>query len=483
MEKMSDNLKAKATRALFWSSVDRFSSQGISFVFSIFLARILDISDYGIVAMIVVFMAVAQVFVDSGFSPALIRKPDLNEEDKSTAFYFNIVVGLACYGILFIASPLIADFYDEPLLSPIIRVTGLSIIFNSLCVVQRALFTIAVDFKTQAIISLACTVISGVAGLVMAYNGYGVWALVAQSTISTFLNFVLLWLCSRWRPVTGFSKASFHYLFNFGSKLLASGLLDTLYNNAYPIVIGKFYNSAQLGLYSRAQGYASLPSSNITGILQRVTFPVLSLMQDDDQKLANNYRRLLRMSAFVVFPLMIGLAAIADPLIRVLITSKWAGCIIYLQIICFGMMLYPIHALNLNLLQVKGRSDLFLRLEILKKIIGVCALCITIPFGITAMCIGLVAVSVVALYINTYYTGKLLSLGFLIQIKDLVPFFILSMLVGLLMYYVPISINNDLYRLVSGGLIGIVSYVGLAALFRIKEFNELINLIRKNGRK
>ena len=480
---MSDNLKAKATRGLFWSSVDRFSSQGISFVFSIFLARILDISDYGIVAMIVVFMAVAQAFVDSGFSSALIRKPDLNEEDKSTAFYFNIVVGLACYGILFIASPLIADFYDEPLLSPIIRVTGLSIIFNSLCVVQRALFTIAVDFKTQAIISLACTVISGVVGLVMAYNGYGVWALVGQSTISTFLNFVLLWLCSRWRPVTGFSKASFRYLFNFGSKLLASGLLDTLYNNAYPIVIGKFYNSAQLGLYSRAQGYASLPSSNITGILQRVTFPVLSLMQDDDQKLANNYRRLLRMSAFVVFPLMIGLAAIADPLIRVLITSKWAGCIIYLQIICFGMMLYPIHALNLNLLQVKGRSDLFLRLEILKKIIGVCALCITIPFGITAMCIGLVVVSVVALYINTYYTGKLLSLGFLMQIKDLVPFFILSMLVGLLMYYVPISINNDLYRLVSGGLIGIVSYVGLAALFRIKEFNELINLIRKNGRK
>lgn len=480
---MSDNLKAKATRGLFWSSVDRFSSQGISFVFSIFLARILDISDYGIVAMIVVFMAVAQAFVDSGFSSALIRKPDLNEEDKSTAFYFNIIVGLTCYGILFIVSPLIADFYDEPLLSPIIRVTGLSIIFNSLCVVQRALFTIAVDFKTQAIISLACTVISGVVGLVMAYNGYGVWALVAQSTISTFLNFVLLWLCSRWRPVTGFSKASFHYLFNFGSKLLASGLLDTLYNNAYPIVIGKFYNSAQLGLYSRAQGYASLPSSNITGILQRVTFPVLSLMQDDDEKLANNYRRLLRMSAFVVFPLMIGLAAIADPLIRVLITSKWAGCIIYLQIICFGMMLYPIHALNLNLLQVKGRSDLFLRLEILKKIIGVCALCITIPFGITAMCIGLVAVSVVALYINTYYTGKLLSLGFLIQIKDLVPFFILSMLVGLLMYYVPISINNDLYRLVSGGLIGIVSYVGLAALFRIKEFNELINLIRKNGRK
>ena len=480
---MSDNLKVKAARGLFWSSVDRFSSQGISFVFSIFLARILDISDYGIVAMIVVFMAVAQVFVDSGFSPALIRKPDLNEEDKSTAFYFNIVVGLACYGILFIASPLIADFYDEPLLSPIIRVTGLSIIFNSLCVVQRALFTIAVDFKTQAIISLACTVISGVVGLVMAYNGYGVWALVAQSTISTFLNFVLLWLCSRWRPVTGFSKASFHYLFNFGSKLLASGLLDTLYNNAYPIVIGKFYNSAQLGLYSRAQGYASLPSSNITGILQRVTFPVLSLMQDDDEKLANNYRRLLRMSAFVVFPLMIGLAAIADPLIRVLITSKWAGCIIYLQIICFGMMLYPIHALNLNLLQVKGRSDLFFRLEVIKKLFGVIVLLVTLPLGILYLCVGLVLTSFVSLFINTYYTGKILDLGVIKQIKDMTPAFLNSLLMGIVIFSVQLFVDSDLLRLLLGIILGFILYGTVALVVAPSDIKELKNILDKNDRK
>ena len=476
---MSDNLKVKAARGLFWSSVDRFSSQGISFVFSIFLARILDISDYGIVAMIVVFMAVAQAFVDSGFSSALIRKPDLNEEDKSTAFYFNIIVGLTCYGILFIVSPLIADFYDEPLLSPIIRVTGLSIIFNSLCVVQRALFTIAVDFKTQAIISLACTVISGVVGLVMAYNGYGVWALVAQSTISTFLNFVLLWLCSRWRPVTGFSKASFRYLFNFGSKLLASGLLDTLYNNAYPIVIGKFYNSAQLGLYSRAQSYASLPSSNITGILQRVTFPVLSLMQDDDERLALNYRRLLRVSAFVVFPLMVMLAAVAAPLIRVMITSKWDGCVGFLQILSIAMMWYPIHAINLNLLQVKGRSDLFLRLEIYKKILGVLILICTIPLGVTAMCWGLVVGSVFSLVMNTYYTGKLIKVGFFIQMKDLLPTLVNSVIMGGIAYYTVNNIDSSIISLIAACSVSIVFYFTTSYLLKIPELKEVILIIKR----
>ncbi|WP_304060966.1 lipopolysaccharide biosynthesis protein [Hoylesella loescheii] len=476
---MSDNLKVKAARGLFWSSVDRFSSQGISFVFSIFLARILDISDYGIVAMIVVFMAVAQAFVDSGFSSALIRKPDLNEEDKSTAFYFNIVVGLACYGILFITSPLIADFYDEPLLSPIIRVTGLSIVFNSLCVVQRALFTIAVDFKTQAIISLACTVISGVVGLVMAYNGYGVWALVAQSTVSTFFNFVLLWLCSRWRPVTRFSKASFRYLFNFGSKLLASGLLDTLYNNAYPIVIGKFYNSAQLGLYSRAQSYASLPSSNITGILQRVTFPVLSLMQDDDERLALNYRRLLRVSAFVVFPLMVMLAAVAAPLIRVMITSKWDGCVGFLQILSLAMMWYPIHAINLNLLQVKGRSDLFLRLEIYKKILGVLILICTIPLGVTAMCWGLVVGSVFSLVMNTYYTGKLIKVGFFIQMKDLLPTLVNSVIMGGIAYYIVNNIDSSIISLIAACSMATAFYFTTSYLLKFPELKEVLLIIKR----
>lgn len=237
------------------------------------------------------------------------------------------------------------------------------------------------------------------------------WALVWQGVTGSFVRMILFWILSKWRPRESFSKNSFHYLFGYGSKLLASGLLDTTYNNIYPIVIGKFYSPAQLGNFTRAQGWASLPSSNITGILQRVTFPVLTEMQDDDERLATNYRKLLRMSAFVVFPLMMLMAAIASPLIRVVITAKWDACVPYLQIMCFAMMWYPIHAINLNLLQVKGRSDLFLRLEIIKKVVGVSVMCVTIPLGVKAMCYGMIFTSVNALLINTYYTGKLINVG------------------------------------------------------------------------
>ena len=314
----------------------------------------------------------------------------------------------------------------------------------------------------------------------MAYNGYGVWALVAQSTSSTFLNFVLLWFCSRWRPITGFSKASFRYLFNFGSKLLVSGLLDTLYNNAYPIVIGKFYNSAQLGLYSRAQGYASLPSSNITGVLQRVTFPVLSLMQNDDERLALNYRRLLRVSAFVVFPLMVMLAAVAAPLIRVMITSKWDGCVGFLQILSLAMMWYPIHAINLNLLQVKGRSDLFLRLEIYKKIFGVLILTCTIPLGVTAMCWGLVVGSVFSLVMNTYYTGKLIKIGFFMQMKDLLPIILNSVVMGGIAYYIVNKIDNSFISLITACSMAIFFYLTTSYVLKFPELKEVILIIKRN---
>lgn len=460
---MSSELKVKTKSGLLWSTIDRFSTQGISFIFSIFLARILAPKDYGIVAMITVFIALAQAFVDSGFSSALIRKPNLKEEDKSTAFYFNIIVGFVCYGILLLISPFVADFYSEPLLNIILKITGLSVIFNSLCVVQRAVFTIDVNFKIQAKISLTCTVVTGIIGLLMAYTGYGIWALVVQSSLSSFLNCILLWWFSKWFPKTGFHKESFKYLFGFGSKLLASELINTTYNNIYPIVIGKFYSPIQLGYFSRAQGYAGLPSSNITGILQRVTFPVLSLIQSDDKRLSIEYRKILKVAAFVIFPLMMGLAAVADPLVKILITSKWEGCILYLQIICFGMMWYPIHAINLNLLQVKGRSDLFLRLEIIKKVIGILTLCITIPIGVTAMCIGMVINSIISLIINTHYTGKLINVTFLIQMKDIAPSLFNSLLMGLLVYGVTFFSDNLYFSLFGGIIIGVM-YMALSSL-------------------
>lgn len=472
-----ESLKQKTTKGLIWSSVERFSNQGISFFFSILLARMLDPSDFGIIAMITIFFAVAQSFVDSGFSNALVRKTDRIEEDLSTCFYFNIAVGLVAYIVLFLIAPFVATFYNQPILSPIIRITGLGVVLNSLCVVQQALFTIKIDFKSQAKVTLSATLISGIVGVILAYQGYGVWALVWQGVISALVRMGLLWLMSKWHPKTGFSKDSFHYLFGYGSKLLASGLLDTIYNNIYPIVIGKFYTPAQLGNYSRALSFAQLPSSNITSILQRVTFPVLSTIQDDMPRLQANYRRLLKLSAFIVFPLMMGLAAVAFPLIRIVLTPKWEGCSFYLQIICFALMWYPIHAINLNLLQVKGRSDLFLRLEVIKKIVGVCIMCITIPLGITAMCIGMVFSSLISLFINTFYTGKLIDIGYLKQMRDLLPIFVNSFLMGGFIFISIQFITNDVFKLMVGVIIGVLYYILSSYIFARDEIDEVKRLL------
>ena len=374
---------------------------------------------------------------------------------------------------------MVANFYNQPILSPIIRITGLGVILNSLCVVQQALFTIKIDFKSQAKITLSATVISGIVGIILAYQGYGIWALVWQGVASSIVRMGLLWFMSKWRPTTGFSKSSFNYLFGYGSKLLASGLLDTIYNNIYPIVIGKFYTPAQLGNYSRALSFAQLPSSNITSILQRVTFPVLSTIQDDMPRLQANYRRLLKLSAFIVFPLMTGLAAVAFPMIRIILTPKWEGCSLYLQIICFALMWYPVHAINLNLLQVKGRSDLFLRLEIIKKIVGVCIMCITIPLGITAMCIGMVVSSLISLFINTYYTGKLINIGYLKQMKDVLPILIVSLIMGIVVYITILFCTSDFTKLIIGIPLGMFIYIVGTYLLAHEELSELVKIIKK----
>jgi O-antigen/teichoic acid export membrane protein len=435
--------------------------------------------DYGLVGMLTVFTAVAQSLIDSGFSQALIRKQNRTETDNSTVFYFNIAVGLVLYLILFLCAPLIADFYDEPQLVSITRVIGLSLIFNSLAVVQRALLTIAIDFRTQAKASFIAAIVSGIVGITMAYHGFGVWSIVAQQLINLGLNTILLWILSKWMPKLVYSWNSFRELFSFGSKLLASGLLDTLYRNIYLIVIGKFFKASDLGYYTRAQQFGDFPSSNLTGILQRVTYPVLCTIQNDDDRLASVYRRFLRISAFVIFPLMTGLAAVAKPTILILLKEQWLFTATLLQILCFSMMWYPIHAINLNLLQVKGRSDLFLKLEIWKKILGVVVLCATLPFGLIAMCFGGIASSLIALVINTYYTGKLINVGFFKQMRDLMPTLILSLAVGTIVYVTINTLNiNPIFQLIIGVIEGIVIYIVVAKIFKFSEFKELIDIIK-----
>lgn len=476
------NLKSKTRKGLAWSMTERFATQGVQFLFGIILARLLSPEDYGTIAMPLVFLAIAQCFIDSGFSTALIRKPELREEDLSTAFYFNVGVGLACYLVLFITSPLIADFYNTPILADLLKVTALATLFNPLCAVQQAILTRRIDFRTQAAVSLSGAVASGIAGLAMAYSGFGVWSLVCQQVGGYLIRTVLLWVMVRWKPQKAWSWESFHYLWGFGSKMLGSGLLETAYNNVYPIVIGKYYNANDLGNYTRAQQFASLPSSNVTGVLQRVTFPILSSMQDEDDRLARNYRKILKLSAFLVFPLMLMLSALADPLVRIVLTDKWEGCIILLQIICFNMMWYPIHAINLNLLTVKGRSDLFFRLEIIKKVIGVCIMCVTIPNGIVWMVSGGIVGSMISLIINTYYTGKLIRVGYLKQMGDLLPIFGMSFAMWLVIHASFLLSSSLHVQLLLGILLGSATYLCGAKLLLKTEWNDAMEMLPNRTR-
>lgn len=444
------------------------------------MARILTPEDYGLVGMLAIFIAVSQSLIDSGFSQALIRKQDRSEIDNSTVFYFNIGVGTILYLILFFSAPLIASFYNEPQLVPITRIIGLSLVFNSLVVVQRALLTINLDFKTQAKASFVGVIISGSLGITMAYTGFGVWAIVWQQISNLAVVTVLLWILSRWKPTWAYSWKSFRELFSFGSKLLASGLLDTIFRNLYLIVIGKFFKASDLGYYTRAHQFTDFASSNITGIIQRVTYPVLCTIQNDDARLSDVYRRLLRTSAFIIFPLMTGMAAVAKPMVISFLTEKWLFSAILIQILCFSQMWYPVHAINLNLLQVKGRSDLFLKLEIIKKALTVIVLCITLPMGLIPLCIGTIFSSIIALIINTHYTGKLIHLGFFKQMKDLLPTLLLSLAVGGIVYitvtYIPL---NSWIALSVGVIEGILMYVGLAKILRFSEFNELLSIIQR----
>ena len=478
-KKMKDSLKQKAAKGILWSTVERFSVQGVQFLIMIVMARLLTPHDYGLIGMLAIFIAVAQSLIDSGFSQALIRKQDRTEVDNNTVFYFNIVVSVLLYLILYVSAPSVADFYNTPQLCPVMRVICLGIIFNSLAVVQRALLTIRIDFKTQAKATLIAAVTSGIVGITMAYHSFGVWSLVTQQLLNLGLNTGLLWLLSKWRPQLVYSWQSFHELFAFGSKLLASGLLDTIYRNIYPIVIGKLFSASSLGHYTRAQHFSEFPSSNITGIIQRVTYPVLCEIQDDDTRLAGIYRKFLKLSAFIIFPLMIGLSSVAQPLVNLMLGPQWEFCGQLLHIICFSMMWFPIHAINLNLLQVKGRSDLFLRLEIIKKILGVSVLCITAPFGLVVMCYGQIFNSLVALIINTYYTGKLIHVGFFRQMRDLLPTIVLGLVMFTLILTVNSFIPGDIAKLCVGIAVGVAFYSLSGYVFRFSELAELISLAKR----
>ena len=476
---MSDGLKSKTIHALFWSFFEGIGQQGIQFVISIILARLLLPEEFGLIAMLAIFMAIAQSFLDSGFGRALIQKQDATHIDECSIFYFNILVGFLAAGLLCLTAPWIANFYNQPMLVPLTCALSLNLIINAFGLVQTTLLTKQIDFKTQLKVSVIAVVISGTIGVTMAFNGFGVWSLVAQSLGSNLFRTILLWFFTNWRPSLAFSLDSLRGMFTFGSRLLASGLLDTVFRNIYLVVIGKLFSPADLGFYSRAERFQQLPVANISGMVSRVMFPVFSSVQDDKPRLKRGVRKALTMLVMINFPMMVGLAIVAKPMVLLLLTEKWVPCVPYLQLLCVVGMLYPLHLINLNVLIAQGRSDLFFRLEVLKKFLVVIAIAVTYRWGIIAMIYGQIATSCLAYFLNAYYTGKMLDYPITEQIQDLIPSLALAGIMGLGVYSLKyISMVNQLALLSAQIMTGIVLYAGICYIFRISSFMEAIEMIK-----
>lgn len=477
---MGDNDKL-LKYSIIWSAAERFLSQAVQFIVSIVIARLLSPSDYGLIAMTAIFIGISQAFVESGFSTALIRKQDRSEIDESTVFYFNIIIGFIIYIILWLIAPLIADFYEIPILTSVTRIISLSIIFNSFQIVPRAILTSKADFKTQTFASFPATIISGFIGICMAYLGYGVWALVGQQIVYVFFVSIILWRLTGWHPRLCFSFQALNDLFGFSSKLLISGLIDTIWNNSYTLVIGKIFAARELGLYSRAYSLGYFPSINIANILQRGFFPILCKYQNNDLLLVEKYRSFLRQSVFVVTPLMLGIAALAAPIINILLTAKWIEAAPFLRILCFYFVLKPIVSINNNIYQVKGRSDLFLKLEVYKKIIAVIFLLGSIPFGVYGMCIGSVISEILSMFVNMFMASKIINLKVIKQIADIIPFFAIALLMYLITSIAIVYLPSNSIKLFVGMTVSISSYGIICSIFKIPEFQQLRSLfhIRK----
>lgn len=485
---MADNLKQKAVSGVAWSFLDNFGTMGIGFVIGIILARLLSPSEYGLLGMVAVFTAIAQTVADSGFGSALIRKPDLKDEDLYTTFWFNLGVSCLMYAVLFFCAPAIARFYKEPILTSIVRVTSITLLLNAFLIIPNIHFTRNINFKITTKVSYIVSITSGVIGIAMAFDGFGVWSLVFQGLIAATLKTFLYWFYCRWKPVLVFSTQSFKELFGFGSKILASSLLNTVYNNIYQIVIGKFYSAADLGQYTRASSYNGIFANNLTSVVQRVSYPTLSSLHDDKIRLKEGYRRIIKMTMLVSFAGSFTLAAMAKPLIVLMIGVKWMPCVEYMQIICFAAMLYPLHAINLNILQVLGRSDLFLWLEILKKIIGVIPIICGVFWGIKVMLWGSVVISFIAYFLNSYYSSSLINYSSWQQIKDILPCLIVSFILSFVIWSVTLLSNHLLVILIIQSVLVVSLYITIYEKLRLPEYLEikyiLLNLVAKirNGK-
>ncbi len=476
---MAESLKKKTVRGVGWSAADAFLGHGVSFVVGLVLARLLSPSEYGLIGICTIFTTVLSGIVDSGFSNALIRKKDASEEDYSTMFVINMVISLLLYLLLSLCAPFIAVFFERPELVSLVRVMGLVLIFQALSLVQYTRLTKRIDFKTKTKASLIAALLSGIIGIIMAILGLGVWALVGQVLINKLIYTICLWIFNKWSPSIKIKKESFDYMWGYGWKLMLSGLLDNVWKELYQTVVGKCYSPATLGQYSRAKEYGQLFSSNITRIVQRVTFPALAEVQDDRERLVSAYRRVIKTTMFVTAVSMLFMGAISEPFIYCLIGPKWHQAATFLPIICLSMSLYPLHAINLNMLQVQGRSDIYLYLEIIKKVISIGPLFLGVFVGIYWMLVGSLLTGIICFFLNTYYTGKKLQYSSWMQIKDVAPSYGVAVLVAFTVFilkFVPVS-----YWII----LPVQMVIGLGVLYivcqyiRLPEYLEVKSLLKK----
>ncbi len=477
------SLKDKTVKGVAWSGMDNVVHFGVSFIVSIILARLLSPDDYGLIGIIAIFTAVCTALINGGFTTALIRKKDVTEDDYNTSFIVNLGISLVLYAIIFLCAPLIADFFNRDELIDLTRVASLGMIFGALALVQQTRLTKQIDFKTQTKITMFASFTSGAIGIVMAFMDFGVWSLVAQQLSVQIFRTALLFYYNKWIPKLRFSSKSFHELFGFGWKMMASSVLDTVWKELYQLVVGKFYNPATLGQYTRSKQFAQLFSSNLTSVIQRVTYPVLSNIQDDKDRMIAAYRRIIKMTMFVTAISMFFLGAISEPLLYCLIGPKWHEAATYLPLICISMSLYPLHAINLNMLQVQGRSDLFLGLEIIKKIIGLLPLAVCIFYGVMPMLYVNLLTGVICYFLNSFFPGKILGYSSWMQIKDIAPSYCIAILLALSVYfakYLPITYWIILPLQI---IIGCVVLLFFCERTKMGEYIEIKNMLDSYIRK
>lgn len=472
-----ESLKDKTVRGVGWSAADTFLSQGVTFIVGLVLARLLTPDEYGLIGIVTIFTTVMLGIIDSGFSNAIIRKSEVNDDDYSTLFIVNLAFSIGLFLLLYIGAPWIAHFFGRTQLVDLLRVMGLLLIIQAFSIVQTTILSRRIDFKTKTKASLISAILSGIIGIVMAYLGFGVWSLVSQQLSRQLIYTICLWVYNHWWPKLKFCWDSFRYMWGFGWKILVSGLLNNIWNEVYKVVVGKCYSPATLGQYTRSKEYASIFSTNLTSIVQRVSFPVLAQVQDDPVRMVSTYRRIIKTTMFVTAVCMISLAAVSEPLIYCLIGPQWNQAASFLPLICISLSLYPLHAINLNMLQIQGRTDIFLILEIIKKVIAIAPICLGIFVNIYWMLVGTIITGVIAFFLNSYYTGKKLGYSSWMQLQDVAPSYGLSLLIALSVYFLKYLPLSNWIILPLQIVIGSIVFFTICEKTKMDEYIEVKNMV------